>query len=266
MKLVDIVTNGRVDVKAEIWNADALELLNSVRDAGGAELVFADPPFNFGRAYDVANDSMDDDEFSTHLNSWILAGCDALKSTGSLWLNLPDRWAANAVVWARDDFDMHLEGWCIWHYRFGVCQPNRFISSKAHALWFSKGKPKVNRDAALVPSDRATIYDDDRVNDSERGGMRMDLDVWGFDRYWGRVQGNNKERRSLHDNQLPELYLKRIIEVCSDPGDVVVDPFGGSGTTGTVALALGRNAITGDISPAYCKSIVARIKEGPVRL
>src|SRR5690606_22889011 len=137
------------------------------------------------------------------------------------------------------------------HYRFGVHQPSRFIRSKSHALWFSKGDPYVNEEAALVQSDRAAIYNDNRIYESSRGGMRMDLDVWGFDRFWGRVQGNNKERRPLHDNQLPEVYLKRVIGVCSKPGDLVIDPFCGSGTTATVARAMGRNCITGDISAAY---------------
>ena len=95
--------------------------------------------------------------------------------------------------------------------------------------------------------------------------MRMDLDVWGFDRYWGRITGNNKERRALHPNQLPEAYLRRVISLCTEPGDLVVDPFCGSGTTATVALSLGRNVITGDVCEQYLNSAAERITKGVAR-
>jgi DNA modification methylase len=72
-------------------------------------------------------------------------------------------------------------------------------------------------------------------------GMRVPMDVW-YGKYWGRVQGNNKERRSGHQNQIPEAYLERVILACSNKGDLVLDPFAGSGTTGTVARAYDRRS------------------------
>jgi adenine-specific DNA-methyltransferase len=60
---------------------------------------------------------------------------------------------------------------------------------------------------------------------------------------WGRIQGNNKERRKDHPNQVPEVYLERVIRACSNESDLVLDPFLGSGTTCTVARALRRRSI-----------------------
>ena len=96
-------------------------------------------------------------------------------------------------------------------------------------------------------------------------GLRVPLDVW-YGPHWGRVQGNNKERRKNHQNQIPEVYLERVIQACSNPGDLVLDPFLGSGTTCTVARALGRRSIGIEFSPASAESAFERIQNGPIRL
>jgi hypothetical protein len=119
----------------------------------------------------------------------------------------------------------------------------------------------------LEPSDRATTYFDPRTENKRDGmpaGKRLPMDVW-YGPYWGRIQGNNKERRSNHDNQLPEIYLERVIRACSNEGDLVLDPFLGSGTTGVVARALKRRFIGCEYSAANAKSAFDRIKDGPAR-
>ena len=86
------------------------------------------------------------------------------------------------------------------------------------------------------------------------------MDVW-YGKYWGRIQGNNKERRPQHQNQIPEVYLERVILACSNPGDLVLDPFLGSGTTLTVARAHGRRSIGIEYSPETASSAWQRITE-----
>ena len=100
-------------------------------------------------------------------------------------------------------------------------------------------------------------------------GKRVPFDVWGVDeKYFGRVSGahSNKERRPQHPNQVPEVVVKRALLATTNPSDLVLDPFAGSGTTGTVARALGRRSIGIEISPEYAKSAFERIKEGAVRV
>ncbi len=121
----------------------------------------------------------------------------------------------------------------------------------------------------LVDSDRATTYGDKRIHETENGGKRLPGTVWGIPSdgpYWGRIQGNSSERRKNHPNQLPEVYLARLIKAYTNPGDRVLDPFGGSGTTAVVAQALKRNYVTIDVSLDNVKSIRQRLKKGAVRV
>jgi len=94
--------------------------------------------------------------------------------------------------------------------------------------------------------------------------MRVPMDVW-YGQYWGRIQGNNAERRANHDNQLPEAYLERVVLACSNPGDLVMDPFTGSGTTAVVARDYGRRYVGTEFSPENAASAFERIKAGMVR-
>jgi hypothetical protein len=123
-----------------------------------------------------------------------------------------------------------------------------------------------NADQILEPSDRATTYFDPRTmskNDGMPAGMRVPMDVW-YGRYWGRIQGNNKERLPHHDNQLPEIYLERVIRASSNEGDLVLDPFLGSGTTGVMARALNRRFVGIEFSDANAASAFKRIQRGPI--
>src|SRR5206468_1161478 len=79
--------------------------------------------------------------------------------------------------------------------------------------------------------------------------------------YFSRVCGTFKERAGWHGCQMPEQLLGRIIRLCSDPGDLVVDPFAGSGTTLVVAKKLGRRWIGFELSPNYAPQIQARLDE-----
>lgn len=257
--------------ETRVYVGDCREVIAGIREcaAGEVDLIFADPPFNWNRAYDEWDDSMDRGDYLEFTGAWLDLCVDSLRETGSMWVNIPDDTAAEIVV--------HLKGrgltmvnWCIWHYRFGQNTMNRFINSKVHALYFCKGDPALrtwNADPVLEPSDRATTYFDPRTHNKKVGtsGMRTPLDVW-YGRFWGRIQGNNKERRPNHDNQIPEVYLERVIRACSNEDDLVMDPFLGSGTTCTVARELGRRSIGIEYSEANALSALARIKEGPHRV
>lgn len=249
---------------------DCRELLPELPEVRRSELdlVFADPPFNWKRAYDEWDDAMPDPDYLAFTYDWLDLCIGGLKDTGSIWVNIPDTWAAEIVVHLKQR-RLHMINWCVWHYRFGQNTTKRFINSKVHALYFCKNpaKRRWNARNILETSDRRSIYGDPRTESKKDGmpaGMRVPMDVW-YGRYWGRVQGNNKERRHYHDNQLPEVYLERVVECSSDPGDLVLDPFLGSGTTGVVAHALGRRFVGTEFSAQNAKNAFDRIKSGPVR-
>jgi site-specific DNA-methyltransferase (adenine-specific) len=256
---------------ASVLVGDCREVLPTIPEAAASkvDLIFADPPFNWSVPYDRWADSMTDAQYLDFTHAWTKACTDALRPGGALWINIPDDWAAEIVVYLKRTVGLELANWCIWHYRFGQNTRSRFISSKVHALYFVKpgGERTFNPIDIAEPSDRATTYGDKRTlskRDGMPAGLRVPMDVW-YGKFWGRIQGNNKERRARHHNQLPEIYLARVVRACSNPGDIVLDPFLGSGTTGVVAHALKRRFIGIEYSPENAASAAERIKKGPHR-
>ena len=241
---------------------DVLPRIEEVR-SGEVDLVFADPPFNWNRGYDKWNDRIPETEYLAFTYTWIDLCIAALRPGGAMWINIPDDWAAEIVVHCKRE-GMVLANWCIWHYRFGQNTKAYFINSKVHALYFVKPPQELRTWEpleVLEATDRATTYFDPRTNEKKDGfppGKRVPLDVW-YGPGFSRIQGNNKERRPGHDNQLPEAYLQRVIRACSNEGDLVLDPFNGSGTTGTVARALKRRFIGTEYSADLAKAAFERM-------
>ena len=259
-----------------VYVGDSREVLPGLPKADVFDLIFADPPFNWKRDYDrwesghAWDDARPDDEYLGFTEQWLDLCVARLADHGSLWVNIPDTWAAEIVVHLKRR-GLAMVNWCVWHYRFGQNTKSRFINSKVHALYFMKDPShpdrRWNSDEVLEVSDRRAIYGDPRTESKRDGvaaGHRVPMDVW-YGKHWGRVQGNNKERRHNHDNQLPEVYLGRVVAACSNPGDLVLDPFLGSGTTGVVAHALGRRFVGCDYSDLNAEHAAERIKAGPIR-
>lgn len=244
---------------------NCLDVLPGIAE-DSVDLVFADPPFNQGVEYDRWDDDMSKEDYLSFTHEWIDSCLRVLAPHGSIWINVPDDVAADIVMYLKSR-GLYMVNWCIWHFRFGQCRRGNFIVSKTHVLYFVKDLASRiwNPDAILEPSDRASIYNDHRTQETRTPGLRVPLDVW-YGQYWGRIQGNNRERRPNHNNQIPEVYLQRVIKACSNEGDLVLDPFLGSGTTCTVARALNRRSIGIELSEAYAQSAFRRIKAGPVRV
>ncbi|MDX2115262.1 MAG: site-specific DNA-methyltransferase [Planctomycetota bacterium] len=278
------------DVSTTVHVGDCRDLLKECAP-GSVDLIYADPPFNWKREYDrvervtgeavrgnrVWDDALDTHDYMSFTLDWLDGCIRALGPRGALWVNIPDDWAAEIVCYLKGlpilgrtvPQRMTMINWCVWHYRFGQNVSGRFINSKVHVLYFVKDAARRvwNEEPILEPSDRATTYADARTFQKKEGksGLRVPMDVW-YGKYWGRVQGNNKERRPGHDNQIPEVYLERVIRACSNEGDLVLDPFLGSGTTCTVARELRRRSIGFEYSLANARSAAQRIARPPLRV
>lgn len=251
-----------------VYVGDCRDVLVNLPDRGHVDLVFADPPFNWDVPYDEWRDGMPRAEYERFTFDWLDGCIGVLAPHGSIWVNIPDDTAAEVVMHLKRR-GLTMINWCIWHFRFGQNRNSSFIMSKVHALYFVKDPDNRiwNPDAVLELSDRAAIYADPRTMAKESNkGLRVPMDVW-YGKYWGRIQGNNKERRHRHHNQIPEVYLERVIKACSNPAtdgrpaSLVLDPFLGSGTTSTVARALGRRSIGIEFSRGNAKSAWERITE-----
>lgn len=250
------------DPETSLYLGDCRNVLPNLGIAGEVDLVFADPPFNWDVPYDEWRDGMPRPEYERFTFDWLDACVDILSPTGALWVNIPDDSAAEVVLHLKRR-GLTMINWCVWHFRFGQHRESSFIMSKVHVLYFAKDPDNRcwNPDEVLEQSDRASIYADARTMAKENNaGMRVPMDVW-YGQYWGRIQGNNKERRHQHHNQIPEVYLERVIRACSNEGDLVLDPFCGSGTTSTVARTWNRRSITVEYGEASAASAWERIHQ-----
>ncbi|GIW77967.1 MAG: hypothetical protein KatS3mg104_3030 [Phycisphaerae bacterium] len=250
---------------------DCVSVMSRMPD-GCVDLVFADPPFNIGYEYDRYDDRMDDLEYMDWSSKWMEQVHRLLKPSGSFYLAIGDEYAADLCVLARRKLGFRLRNWIIWHYTFGQQTRKKFSRSHTHILYLTKTNEfTFNADTIRVPSARQTVYRDKRANASgklpddvwylrpqeslDSGHFAPESDTW----HIPRVCGTFKEREGWHGCQMPEAVLDRIIKVSSRPGDLVLDPFSGSGTTCAVARKLGRRWIGIELSEKYAERALARV-------
>lgn len=260
----------------KIHRGDCLALMRQIDDAS-VDLAFADPPFNIGYKYDKYHDSQDDAKYLGWCQDWIAEIHRVLKPAGTFWLAIGDEYAAELKVAATRQLALPfiMRGWVVWYYTFGVNCKRKFNRSHAHLFQFIKDEKNFTFNAedplVRVPSARALVYGDSRANplgrlpddtwvlrpqDAPESFQSMD-DTW----YYSRVAGTFKERQGFHGCQMPEQLLGRIIRVSSNPGDVVFDPFTGSGTTLAVAKKLGRRFLGCELSADYARYAGDRLRQ-----
>ncbi len=253
-----------------LYPGDCLELFPRVA-SGSIDLVFADPPFNIGYDYDIYDDRREAEVYLDWTRSWGREVVRALKPDGTFWLAIGDEYAAELKVLFHRELGLSLRSWVIWYYTFGVHCTRKFSRSHAHLFHFVKDPKRFtfNDQSIRVPSARQLVYFDARANPEGRlpddtwilrpqdvpDGFAPEGDTW----YLPRVCGTFKERAGWHGCQMPEQLLGRIIRACSNPGQSVLDPFGGSGTTLTVAKKLDRRLLGFELSPDYAAAIEARL-------
>ncbi len=260
------------DILNSIVQGDCVKSLSKL-PPGCIDLVFADPPFNIGYEYDVYDDKKGPDEYLAWTRKWIEQVFRVLKPSGTFWLAIGDEYAAEIKVLCHE-LGFTTRSWVIWYYTFGVNCTRKFSRSHAHLFYFVKDPNEFTfRDDDLenrVPSARQLVYNDSRANPLGR----LPDDTWilrpqdladcftpGEDTwYFPRVAGTFSERAGFHGCQMPEQLLGRIIRTCSNPGELVVDPFSGSATTLAVAKKLGRTFLGFELSPEYVEQGVARTK------
>ncbi len=254
----------------DVIEGDCIQEMNKL-DAGSVDLVFADPPFNIGYSYDVYDDSRKNDDYLKWTERWLAGAVRLLKPNGSLFLAIGDEFVAEHKI-RLDALGLTMRNWIVWHYTFGVNCSKKFNRSHAHILYYVRD-PKNYQfypDEIRVPSARMTKYADRRANpvgklpddtwilrpqDSEES-FAADTDTW----HVPRVCGTFSERLGTHPCQMPEAVLERIIKVATQKGNLVFDPFAGSGTTLAVAKKLARNYLGIELSEQYADGVRKRLQ------
>ena len=221
----------------QIVEGDCLEILPTVA-AGSVRLIFADPPYNIGIRYgDHHDDNMESEDFMKWCEDWMRACVERLTPDGSMWVLINDEWADVFGCLLRD-VGLHRRSWIKWYESFGVNTSSNFNRCSRHLFYMVKSRDRFvfNDEAVSRPSDRQMKYGDKRA---DPGGKLWD-NVWGINPPIPRLVENAKERLPDFPTQLPLALLRPIIACASEPGDLILDPFNGSGSTGEAALRLGR--------------------------
>ncbi len=258
--------------KNRILQGDCCEIMEEMAPHS-IDLAFADPPFNIGYEYDQYDDERAKEDYLDWTERWLAGIKHVLKPTGSFYVAIGDEYAAEMKI-RMDALGYTLRNWIIWHYTFGVNCTKKFNRSHAHIFYYVADPKKFtfNSDTIRVPSARMTTYADRRANatgklpddtwvlrpQEEPRAFMEESDTW----YVSRVCGTFKERVA-HPCQMPEAVLERIIKVSSNPGDIVFDPFGGSGTTLAAAKKLGRQYLGIELSERYAEQIRERLEGIP---
>lgn len=270
-----VVTSSLINA---IHQGDCIEQMRELAN-GSVDMVFADPPFNIGFEYDEYHDDHAEDDYIAWCRDWMSEAHRVLKPGGAFWLAIGDEFAADLRVEAHRNIGFEPQNWVVWYYTFGQNCTRKFNRSHVHIFHFTKEgdaghtfnaqDPKVR-----VPSARALVYGDKRANptgrlpddtwilrpqdlrDQPESFQPMD-DTW----YYSRVAGTFKERQGFHGCQMPEQLLGRIVRISSNEGDLVLDPFSGSGTTLAVAKKLGRDWVGFDLSEDYVKYANERLEK-----
>jgi modification methylase len=245
-----------------IIQGDCLEALAKLPE-GCADLVFADPPYNLQLGGDLLRpdnskvDAVDDDwdqfasfaAYDEFTRAWLGACRRVLKPDGSLWVigsyhnifrvgsTLQDLgfWILNDVVWRKSNPMPNFKG-------------TRFTNAHETLIWAAKGRgPKrytFNYDAMKMANDELQ--------------MRSD---WTLPLCTGEERIKGPDGLKAHPTQKPEALLHRVILASSKPGDLIVDPFFGTGTTGAAAKRLGRRFIGIEREPDYVAVAKKRIAQ-----
>ena len=215
-----------------LLNIDVMDGLESVRDEHGpARLIFADPPYNIGIDYGSGKDGdlLPDEQYMKWVGEWMSLCWDCLSDDGSFWVMIGDEYAAEYCV-ALKSVGFTVRNWIKWYETFGVNCSNKFNRTSRHIFYCVKDSSAFcfNPEPVKRPSDRQTKYGDNRA---VAGGKIWD-DVWQIPR----LTGTCSERIADFPTQLPLALVEPIVLCASMPGDLVVDPFNGSGTTGVASV------------------------------
>ena len=247
----------------KIYNQDCIDGMKAIPD-GKIDLVVTDPPFaiNFkakkanynrtaSRVLSGYNEITKENYYEFTLN-WMSQCFRILKESGGMyvfsgWNNLAD------ILNAIEEIGFITVNHIIWKYQFGVVTNRKFVTSHYHCLYICKNDKKRK----FFPYER---FSKEEKNNQGRSLHYKDKeDVWEIKReYW---TGDEKT-----PTKLPAEIIKKLLQYSSEEGDLVFDPFLGSGQTAVVSKLLKRNYIGFEIVKEYFDFISKRLKSNSYRI
>ena len=232
-----------------MFQGDCLSLMDNM-EKESVDLIFADPPFNLNKDYESGiNDLKDETEYLAWTEQWVLKCVDLLKDGGSIFIwNLP-KW--NSYISSILNQYLTFRHWIAVDIKFSLPIRNKLYPSHYSLLYYVKGaKPKVFNEQRIPLENCRHCGGDIR----DYGGYKDKLNINGInltDVWYDIPPVRHSKYKNRGSNELSLKLLERVISMASNEGDLVFDPFGGSGTTYIVAEILKRKWIgveIGDVS------------------
>lgn len=238
-----------------IYEGDCFELLEALPPST-AQLVLSSPPYFMGKEYDrsyALSDFLKDHSRLAPLLESVTA------STGSICWQTGSHVRENrlfpldyAVFSTFSELtDLRLRNRIIWHFGHGIHATRRFSGRYETVMWFTKSDQYVfDLDAVRVPQKYPGKRHYKGPHKGEYSGNpfgKNPSDVWEIPN----VKANHVEK-TAHPCQFPVALCQRLIRALTRPGDIVIDPFCGSGSAGLAAALEGRRFVGSDISARYC--------------
>ncbi len=256
------ISSGLEGALDRVLEGDCVEIMRGLPE-GCADLIFADPPYNLQLEGELRRpdnsrvDAVDDqwdrfDSFADYdhfTRAWLAEARRLLKDTGALWVIgsyhnifrvgaiLQDLgfWILNDVIWRKTNPMPNFRG-------------RRYTNAHETLIWAAKERKQksytFNYEAMKSLNDDLQMRSDWTIPICS-GGERL----------------KNESGNKAHSTQKPEALLHRVIVGSTAPGDVVLDPFFGSGTTGAVARRLGRHFIGIERDPRYARIARSRLAD-----
>lgn len=251
-----------------IYNGDCVDILNRKVNKKSIDLIFADPPYNLsgnglkwegnktGGDWYMVNepwDKMTVPEYLQFTKEWLDACTSVLTDKGSIYVACSYHNIAEVLVVLKQS-GFKVNNIITWHKTNAMPNMTKrmFTYSTEFVVWGVKGRGWTFNYETVKEINPA------RQKDGRPKQMR---DLWELPLVQGKERLRGDDGRALHPTQKPEEMLKRIILASSRKGDIVLDPFLGSGTTTCVAKQYGRRWIGIEKDQAYAKMARQRMKQ-----
>ena len=249
-----------------LWQGNSIEWLKSLKDES-VDLIFADPPYNIKKADWDSFESQE--KYIEWSMLWIEEATRVLKTTGTLYICGFSEILADLKHPASKMFKSCR--WIIWHYKNKANLGKDWGRSHESILLFRKSKKfTLNVDTIRIPYGEHTLKypSHPQAETSQYGNGKNDKHVWEPNPLGAKPKDvleipttcNGMHEKTPHPTQKPEELLRKIILASSNVGEVVLDPFCGSGTTPVCSEQLQRKWLAFDLSPEYLNWAAHRLE------
>jgi adenine-specific DNA-methyltransferase len=245
-----------------IYNEDCLKLMKKIPKSF-VDLTITSPPYNIGKEYEKVQPI---DKYVSWCKKWMSLVHNITKDDGAFLLNIgylkiPDKGRNVPIpylLWDKTNFYLMQE--IIWNYGAGITCKNVLSPRNEKILWYVKNKDEYtfNLDPIRDPNVKYP-------NSKRNGKLRVNplgknpTDVWQIAKVTSGKNRSSKER-TKHPAQFPSELIKKLVNGFSNPNNIILDPFIGSGTTAEVALKNKRFCIGFEIKKDYCDLAIERLK------